>query len=122
VDKTPLNSLEALNCGNIQGRIQRMYCGYFLYLAFAKAKVALNMKCITDKEAQVDLPTIMRQTALSHEPVRINGPETSSVLIAEEDWRAIEETVYLLSIPGMRASIREGMDAPRDEFSTELPW
>ena len=80
------------------------------------------MKCISDKEAQVVLPSLMEQAALSHEPVQINGPATSAVLIAEEDWRSIEETLYLLSISGMRESIREGMNTPSEEFSSELPW
>ena len=79
------------------------------------------MKTISDKQAQVDLPSLMEQTAVSHEPVQIKGPTASSVLMSEEDWRSIEETLYLLSIPGMRESIREGMNSPSAEFSSELP-
>ena len=80
------------------------------------------MKTISDKQAQVDLPLLLEQTAVSHEPVQINGPKASGVLVAEEDWRSIEETLYLLSIPGMRESIREGMPTPAEQCSSELPW
>jgi len=44
------------------------------------------------------------------------------VLISEEDWNAIQETLFLLSVPGMRESIREGMDTPVEECDKELEW
>jgi antitoxin YefM len=80
------------------------------------------MKTITDKQAQMNLPLLLEQTAVSHEPVQINGTTASAVLVAEEDWRSIEETLYLLSVPGMRESIREGMQTPFEQCSSELPW
>jgi PHD/YefM family antitoxin component YafN of YafNO toxin-antitoxin module len=60
--------------------------------------------------------------AASHEPVLITGKRGNAVLIAEEDWRAINETLYLLNIPGMRESIIEGMKTPLDECVDEVEW
>ncbi len=80
------------------------------------------MKTITDEQAKNDLVQLLEQTAASHEPIRINGKHASAVLVAEEDWRSIEETLYLLSVPGMRESIREGMQTPLDKCASELFW
>ena len=80
------------------------------------------MKTITEEQAQGNLPQLLEQTALSHEPVQINGRTASAVLVSEEDWRSIEETLYLLSVPGMRASIQEGLPTPIEQCSSELPW
>lgn len=66
------------------------------------------MKSITDEQAQATLPQLMEQTAVSHEPVQINGKTASAVLVSEEDWRSIEETLYLLSVPGIRESLQAG--------------
>ena len=80
------------------------------------------MKTITDVQAQADLARVLEQAVASHEPIQITGRNASVVLIAEEDWRSIEETLYLLSVPGMRESVQEGMRTPVEECSTELPW
>lgn len=80
------------------------------------------MKTITDKEAQTDLPQLLEVVAASHTPIQINGNTASAVLVSEEDWRSIEETLYLLSVPGMRDSVREGMRTPIDQCSAELSW
>jgi antitoxin YefM len=80
------------------------------------------MKTITDEQAQADLSQVLEEAAASHEPIQITGRNASAVLIAEEDWRSIEETLYLLSVPGMRESIREGMRTPVNECSTGSPW
>ena len=61
-------------------------------------------------------------TSPSHEPVVITGKRGNAVLLAEEDWNAINETLYLLSVPGMRESLIEGMQENLDETSTELEW
>ena len=82
----------------------------------------LSMKTVTDEQARTDLPRLLEQTAASHEPIQITGSKVNAVLVAEEDWRSIEETLYLLSVPGMRASIQEGMQTPVEECSPELPW
>ena len=60
--------------------------------------------------------------AESHRPVQIIGRRHSAVLISEEDWRGIQETLYLTSIPGMRESIRDGMLTPVEECDKELAW
>ena len=80
------------------------------------------MKTLTDKQAQDTLPQLLEETAISHVPIRINGSTASAVLVAEEDWRSIEETLYLLSVPGMRESIQAGLRTPDTECSSELPW
>lgn len=66
------------------------------------------MKTIAAGKARTRLHQLMIKMAASHEPVQITGKESNAVLIAEDDWRAIQETLYLLSVPGMRSSIREG--------------
>ncbi len=80
------------------------------------------MKTLTDKQAQDTLPQLLEETAASHVPIRIDGSTASAVLIAEEDWRSIEETLYLLSVPGMRESIQAGLRTPDAVCSSELPW
>ncbi len=80
------------------------------------------MRTVTDEQARHDLTQLVEQTAASHEPVQINGERASAVLVAEEDWRSIEETLYLLSVPGMRESLREGMRTPLEQCSPEPSW
>jgi prevent-host-death family protein len=65
---------------------------------------------------------LIDETAESHQPITITGKRNKAVLVSEEDWAAIQETLHLLSIPGMRESIRDGMHAPIDECSEELDW
>ena len=60
--------------------------------------------------------------AESHEPVVITGKRTRAVLVAEDDWKAMQETLLLLSVPGMRESIREGMETPVEDCSEPLAW
>jgi prevent-host-death family protein len=69
---------------------------------------------ITASEARASLYRLIDQTAESHQPVLISGKRSSAVLISAEDWQAIQETLYLLSIPGMRKSIKKGMAEPLD--------
>ena len=80
------------------------------------------MPTMTATEARAALYTLIDEVATTHEPVLITGKRNNSVLISEEDWRAINETMYLLSIPGMRESIREGMQTSVDECSPEAGW
>jgi len=79
-------------------------------------------KVLNASEARSSLYGLLDETAESHEPILITGKRSNGVLIAEEDWRAIQETLYLLSIPGMRESIRRGLKAPIDKCSTKLNW
>ena len=77
---------------------------------------------ITVTEARANLYRLIDQTAESHRPIRIAGKRTSAVLISEADWDAIQETLYLTSVPGMRESIKEGMAEPLDKSTKELDW
>jgi len=65
---------------------------------------------------------LIDEVASSHEPVIISGKRANAVLISEDDWNAVQETLYLISIPGMRESIRKGLKTPADECSEELDW
>jgi antitoxin YefM len=81
-----------------------------------------RMTSLSASQARANLFKLMEQAADSHEPIQINGRRRSSVLVSEEDWRAIQETLYLLSIPGMRESIRNGMKTPLTKTSKTLKW
>ena len=80
------------------------------------------MTILTASEARANLYRLIDQTAVSHEPIFISGRRTGAVLISEEDWKAMQETLYLLSIPGLRDSIKEGMAEPLSESAKELDW
>ncbi len=80
------------------------------------------MKTLTVSQARAKLYGLLDEAATTHKPIHITGRRSGAILIAEEDWRAIQETLYLLSIPGMRESIREGLKAPVEECSSDLNW
>ncbi len=80
------------------------------------------MTVITASKARSSLYRLLDKTANSHEPVQITGKRNNAVLIGEDDWRAIQETLYLLSIPGMRESIQKGLKTPVKECSKRLEW
>jgi antitoxin YefM len=80
------------------------------------------MSSLTATEARKRLYTLVDDVANSHEPVQIIGKRNSAVLVSEEDWRAIQETLFLASIPEMRESIREGLKTPVEECEEELDW
>ena len=80
------------------------------------------MTNITVTEARKRLYKLLDEVAQSHEPVQIAGKRNSAVLISEDDWRSIQETLYLTSIPGMRESILAGMKTSEDECEKELDW
>lgn len=80
------------------------------------------MTTLTASEARANLYRLIDETSLNHEPVVITGKRHNAVLISEDDWDSIQETMYLLSVPGMRESIREGLSAPIEEFSKDLAW
>jgi prevent-host-death family protein len=77
------------------------------------------MNALTANEASVNFFNLIDETAESHIPVLITGERNNAVLISEEDWRAIQETMHLLSIPKMRESIIEGMNASEEECLSE---
>ena len=80
------------------------------------------MTILNASEARGRLYRLIDEVAQSHEPVHIAGKRTSAVLLSEEDWRSIQETLHLLSIPGMRESIRKGLKTPTDKCSKEPGW
>ena len=80
------------------------------------------MTIINATEARAKLYGLIDKTSETHKPVIISGKRGNAVLISEEDWNDIQETLYLLSIPGMRKSIIDGMKTPVKECSEELKW
>jgi prevent-host-death family protein len=80
------------------------------------------MTTITATEARKKLYRLLDDLSQLHEPLHISGKRNSAVLVSEEDWRSIQETLYLLSIPGMRKSIVEGLKTPVKKCSKELRW
>jgi len=80
------------------------------------------MTNITATEARRRLFSLLDSLAESHEPIQIDGKRHSAVLVSENDWRAIQETLYLTGIPGMRESIRKGLKIRVDKCDEELDW
>lgn len=80
------------------------------------------MSSITVTDARANLYRLIDEALESHEPLLITGKRGNAVLVSEDDWKAIQETLYLLSIPGMRESIREGLATPLEECSEEVEW
>jgi antitoxin YefM len=83
---------------------------------------ALNMHSMNASEAREKLYRLLDETANAHEPVLITGPRANAVLIGEEDWNSIQETLYLLSVPGMRESIKEGLQISVEDCEEEPGW
>ena len=80
------------------------------------------MTTMSATEARKQLYRLLDDVSQSHEPVQITGKRGNAVLVSEDDWRAVQETLYLVFIPGMRESILEGMATPADELEGELDW
>ena len=80
------------------------------------------MSMLTASEARRQLYRLLDQVAEEHEPVVISGKRNNAVLVSEEDWRGIQETLHLAAVPGMVESIRDGIATPADEMSDELDW
>ena len=82
----------------------------------------MTKKVITASSARANIYQLLDETANSHEPILITGKRNNAVLISQEDWSAIEETLYLNSIPGMTESLLKSMKQPNNEFSEEIEW
>ncbi len=80
------------------------------------------MTTINATKARTELYKLLEQVSETHEPVHIMGRRGAAVLISEDDWRSIQETLHLLSVPGMRESIVEGMKTPVEECAEALDW
>ena len=79
------------------------------------------MTTISTADAQDQLNSLMEQAA-EHKPVLITGANSNAVLVAEDDWKGMQETLYLYSIPGMRESIEEGLREDIKDCSTDPGW
>ena len=80
------------------------------------------MQSLTASEARANLYRLMDQAAESHQPITIAGKRHDAVLVSAEDWQAIQETLFLLAVPGMRESIKEGMVEPIEACAKGLDW
>ena len=80
------------------------------------------MTTISASKARSSLFQLLDTVAAAHEPVLITGKRSNAVLIAEEDWRSINETLYLLNIPGMRESIIKGLKTPVGKCAKDIAW
>jgi len=80
------------------------------------------MRTVVAEQSQIGLRDLLNETAVSHEPVQIIGKGNSAILISEDDWRSIQETLYLLAIPGMRESVLKGLQTPVEDCAEALVW
>lgn len=80
------------------------------------------MTTVTATKARASLYKLIDEVADRHEPVQITGKRSQAVLVSEEDWKAIQETMYLLSVPGLRESIRKGLSIPIGKCAKKLRW
>ena len=80
------------------------------------------MMTVNATRARAELYKLLEQVAETREPIHITGRRGAAVLLSEDDWRSIQETLHLLSIPGMRESIVEGMKTPVEECVEEPGW
>ncbi len=83
---------------------------------------ALGMTSVPVTQARSRLYQLIDEASDSHEPIQITGKRCNAVLVSEEDWRSIQETLYLVSIPGIRDSIRKGLAEPLSKSSAKPGW
>ncbi len=82
----------------------------------------IPMSTLSASEARAKLYRLIDDIAFSHEQVFITSKRANAVLVTEEDWTAIQETLYLLSIPGLRESLKKGFDTPLKKCTKEIKW
>ena len=80
------------------------------------------MTTLNATEARANLYSLIDEASSTHKPIRITGKRSNAVLLSEEDWNAINETLYLVSIPGMRESIQKGMKTKLNDCDKDLSW
>jgi len=80
------------------------------------------MKTITATKARNKIYKLIDETAEDSKPIQITGKRTNAVLISEDDWNSIQETLFLLSIPGMREFLLKARKEPIDKWSDKLKW
>ncbi|MFZ1320616.1 MAG: type II toxin-antitoxin system Phd/YefM family antitoxin [Ignavibacteria bacterium] len=80
------------------------------------------MKTITATQARNKIYKLIDETSEENKPIQITGKRNNAVLISEEDWNSIQETLFLISIPGMRESILKGMNEPIEKCAEKITW
>ncbi len=80
------------------------------------------MKIVTTTQARQNLYKLVDETNLNNSEIYISGKRGNAVLLSEDDWQNIQETLFLLSIPNMRESIIEGGETPIKSCKTKLSW
>ena len=80
------------------------------------------MTTLNATQARSRLYQLLEEVRRGHEPIQITSKRGNAVLVSEEDWRAIQETLFLLSVPGMRESSRQGLETPLEECSEDPGW
>ena len=80
------------------------------------------MTMLNATEARAKLYSLIDEASETHQPIVIKGKRSNAVLLSEDDWNAMQETLYLLSVPGMRESIKEGMAQPVSKLAKKLDW
>jgi PHD/YefM family antitoxin component YafN of YafNO toxin-antitoxin module len=80
------------------------------------------MTSLTATQARKTLYSLLDDVAESHRAIQITGKRHSAVLISGDDWMAIQETLFLTAVPGMRKSILDGMKTPVAKCAKELKW
>jgi len=80
------------------------------------------MRAIKVTNARSNLYKLIDEASSTHEPIHITGMRANAVLISEDDWRSIQETLFLVSIHSMRESIRKGIKTPVEDCSERLDW
>jgi prevent-host-death family protein len=99
------------------GILDKAYAfAYYIYVG------GVIMDALTASEARASLYRLIDQTAESHQPVLISGKRANAVLVSADDWSAIQETLYLLAVPGMRESTKDAMAEPLAKSKRALKW
>lgn len=80
------------------------------------------MKVVNVTNARNNLYRLIDEIIISSEPVQITSKRGNAILISEDDWRAIQETLYLINIPGMKESLIKGKNTPKDELLEDIGW
>ena len=69
------------------------------------------MKTISPSDARADLFNLIKKAIKGNKPIRITSKEGTAILISEDDYEGLLETIELFSVPGLRASLK---DAEKD--------
>ena len=110
-------------CNMTQKRNQIVSLDLSYVKAYHQSKfVRFIMQTLSASNARTNLYRLIDEAAASHEPLVITGKRNNAVLVSQEDWAAMQETLFLLSIPNMRESLRDGMSTPASELSSALDW